>query len=180
MSIYRTGSQAAGSYCDLPTYIAGEVKIREPRPSKGRRQAQCKGTAAVKSKGQHGMGHVYPRGKKWWIKYHKDGKPYYESSGSPFKQAAIELLKKMNERNLWAFESETIRVSSCFERRTIRCFEGRSTSAATRTLFSGPEVGLRASEPIRVWRFQTRFQSRFATASIETVLSDVLALTKLN
>ena len=62
-------------------------------PSKGRKQAQSKGTAPVKSKGQHGMGHVYLRGKKWWIKYHKDGKPFYESSGSPFKQAAIELLK---------------------------------------------------------------------------------------
>ena len=42
----------------------------------------------------HGLGHVYIRGNTYWIKYHKDGKPFYESSGSVFKKAAVALLKK--------------------------------------------------------------------------------------
>jgi integrase len=42
----------------------------------------------------HGLGHVYIRGNTYWIKYHKDGKPFYESSGSSFKKVAIDLLKK--------------------------------------------------------------------------------------
>src|SRR5215469_3373981 len=41
------------------------------------------------------LGHIYlrPGGKVYWIKYYKDGKPFYESSGSPFKKVAIDLLK---------------------------------------------------------------------------------------
>jgi integrase len=42
----------------------------------------------------HGLGHIYLRGNIYWIKYHKDGKPFWESSGSSFKKAAIDLLKK--------------------------------------------------------------------------------------
>jgi integrase len=45
-------------------------------------------------KGNQGQGHVYLRGDIYWIKYHKDGKPFYESTGSWKKSAAIELLRK--------------------------------------------------------------------------------------
>jgi integrase len=41
----------------------------------------------------HGLGHIYLRGNTYWIKYHKDGKPFYESSGSQFKSVATDLLK---------------------------------------------------------------------------------------
>lgn len=40
------------------------------------------------------MGTVYKRGGKiWWIKYYKEGKPYYESSKSTKKAVAEQLLK---------------------------------------------------------------------------------------
>jgi hypothetical protein len=45
-------------------------------------------------RGENGLGHIYLRGNTYWIKYHKDGKPFYESSGSHFKKVAIDLLKK--------------------------------------------------------------------------------------
>jgi integrase len=41
-----------------------------------------------------GLGHIYLRGNTYWIKYHKDGEPFYESSGSWKKNDAIALLKK--------------------------------------------------------------------------------------
>lgn len=40
------------------------------------------------------MGHVYRRGKTWWIKYFVNGKANYESSRSDSQQAAEKLLKK--------------------------------------------------------------------------------------
>ena len=41
------------------------------------------------------LGHIYlrPHGKVYWIKYYKDGKPYYESSGSTMRTVARDLLK---------------------------------------------------------------------------------------
>jgi integrase len=39
------------------------------------------------------MGSVFQRGKVWWIKYYKDGKPYRESSRSRKKTEAERLLK---------------------------------------------------------------------------------------
>lgn len=41
-----------------------------------------------------GTGSIYQRGNIFWIKYHKDGKPYYESSHSPKKEAAQKLLNR--------------------------------------------------------------------------------------
>lgn len=40
------------------------------------------------------MGHIYKRGHTYWIKYHKDSRPYYESSRSTTKAVARALLKK--------------------------------------------------------------------------------------
>ena len=40
------------------------------------------------------MGHIYKRGAVYWIKYHKNGKPYYESSRSKKESDAKRLLKK--------------------------------------------------------------------------------------
>jgi hypothetical protein len=41
----------------------------------------------------HGLGHIRRRGDIYYIKYYKDGKPFYESSGSKLKQVAVDLLK---------------------------------------------------------------------------------------
>lgn len=43
---------------------------------------------------RYGTGTVYPRGKVWWIKYYRDGKPFYESSGSSERKDAVTLLQK--------------------------------------------------------------------------------------
>jgi len=40
------------------------------------------------------MGHIYKRGKTYWIKFFKDGKPYYESSRSHKEADARRLLKR--------------------------------------------------------------------------------------
>jgi len=40
------------------------------------------------------MGTIYRRGKTYWIKYYKDGKPFFESSRSNLKMVARELLKQ--------------------------------------------------------------------------------------
>lgn len=39
------------------------------------------------------MGLIYKRGKTWWIKYYRNGKPFYESSGSEKETEAKRLLK---------------------------------------------------------------------------------------
>ena len=39
------------------------------------------------------MGSIYKRGKTFWIKYYRNGKPFYESSGSEKETAAKNLLK---------------------------------------------------------------------------------------
>jgi hypothetical protein len=39
-------------------------------------------------------GHIYKRGDIYWIKYHRDGKPYYESSKSTKEAEAKRLLRK--------------------------------------------------------------------------------------
>ncbi|MBZ0156270.1 MAG: site-specific integrase [Alphaproteobacteria bacterium] len=39
------------------------------------------------------MGSVYKRGGVWWIKYYRNGKPFYESSGSEKETEARKLLK---------------------------------------------------------------------------------------
>ncbi|MBN1843059.1 MAG: tyrosine-type recombinase/integrase [Deltaproteobacteria bacterium] len=40
------------------------------------------------------MGMIYQRGKTYWLKYYRNGKPYYESSGSKKETVAKRLLKK--------------------------------------------------------------------------------------
>jgi hypothetical protein len=40
------------------------------------------------------MGHIYKRGQTYWIKYYRNGKPYYESSESEKETEAKRLLKK--------------------------------------------------------------------------------------
>ncbi len=40
------------------------------------------------------MGMIYKRGKTFWLKYYRNGKPYYESSGSTKETDAKKLLKK--------------------------------------------------------------------------------------
>lgn len=44
------------------------------------------------------MGTVYLRGKTWWIKYYKDGKPIRESSGSKKRTVALRKLKEREGR----------------------------------------------------------------------------------
>jgi hypothetical protein len=39
------------------------------------------------------MGHIYKRGTIYWIKFYRDGRPFYESSGSPKESFARNLLK---------------------------------------------------------------------------------------
>jgi integrase len=39
------------------------------------------------------MGSIYQRGNVWWIKYHRAGRPFYESSGSTAQNDAKNLLK---------------------------------------------------------------------------------------
>ena len=40
------------------------------------------------------MGMIYKRGKTYWVKYYRNGKPYYESSKSKKETDAKSLLKK--------------------------------------------------------------------------------------
>jgi len=40
------------------------------------------------------MGTIYKRGSVWWVKYYRDGKPYYESSQSPKESQAHKLLAR--------------------------------------------------------------------------------------
>ena len=40
------------------------------------------------------MGMIYKRGSIWWIKYHKNGKPYRESTRSKKEADAKRLLRK--------------------------------------------------------------------------------------
>lgn len=39
------------------------------------------------------MGTLYKRGKTWWIKYHRQGRPFYETSGSAVRDDAKKLLQ---------------------------------------------------------------------------------------
>jgi integrase len=48
----------------------------------------------MKARRKSGDGHVYQRGKVWWIKYRVSGEPVYESSGSEKESDARRLLKK--------------------------------------------------------------------------------------
>jgi integrase len=41
-----------------------------------------------------GQGRVYPRGRRWWIKFYKNGEPFFESSGSESERDALRLLRK--------------------------------------------------------------------------------------
>jgi integrase len=41
-----------------------------------------------------GQGTVYLRGTTWWIKFHKNGKAFYESSGSDSERDALRLLRE--------------------------------------------------------------------------------------
>ena len=38
------------------------------------------------------MGSSYKRGNVWWVKYHRSGRPFYESSGSAVHEDAKNLL----------------------------------------------------------------------------------------
>lgn len=40
------------------------------------------------------MGMIYKRGNIWWLKYYRDGKPYYESARTTKETEARRLLKK--------------------------------------------------------------------------------------
>jgi hypothetical protein len=48
----------------------------------------------MKAKRKKGEGCVYQRGKVWWIKYSRDGKPFPESSDSTRERDARKLLRK--------------------------------------------------------------------------------------
>lgn len=43
------------------------------------------------------MGCIYRRGKNYWIKYYRNGKPYVESTHSDKKEVAKKLLSKREE-----------------------------------------------------------------------------------
>ena len=45
--------------------------------------------------GKRGFGHVYLRGKIWWVKLHRDGIPHFQSSKSKSKEDAEKLLKEL-------------------------------------------------------------------------------------
>jgi hypothetical protein len=40
------------------------------------------------------MGSIYKRGQTYWLKYYRNGKPYYESTKSTKETDARKLLKK--------------------------------------------------------------------------------------
>ena len=46
---------------------------------------------------QHGLGHIYQRGRVWWIQYHFRGKRYREPTGSTRKKDAVNLLRRRLE-----------------------------------------------------------------------------------
>jgi integrase len=48
-------------------------------------------------RGTRGMGRIYERGGRWWIRYSHNGRRHDESSGSPKKPAAVALLKRRLE-----------------------------------------------------------------------------------
>jgi integrase len=62
----------------------------------------------------HGLGHVRLRGDIYYIKYYKDGKPFYESSGSKFKQDAINLLKTRTASPV-AVKSVTVKIGELLD-----------------------------------------------------------------
>lgn len=49
----------------------------------------------IKKRGKRGEGHIYQQkgSVNWYIKYHINGKPYTEASGSPDRRVAEKLLK---------------------------------------------------------------------------------------
>ena len=47
------------------------------------------------------MGMIYKRGNIWWIKYHRNGKPYRESSKSDKKKVAEKLLQRREGDIAW-------------------------------------------------------------------------------
>ncbi len=57
---------------------------------------QAEGSARARRAGRHvhGLGNVYLRGRVWWIRYHDRGANLRESSRSPVRRAAEDLLKK--------------------------------------------------------------------------------------
>jgi hypothetical protein len=40
-------------------------------------------TTPPRSRAKAGSGMLYLRGSTWWIKYHQDGRPFYESTPGP-------------------------------------------------------------------------------------------------
>ncbi len=43
---------------------------------------------------KYGEGTVYRKGRYWWIKYHVDGRAFYESSRSEKRADAVKLLQR--------------------------------------------------------------------------------------
>lgn len=75
------------------------------------------GTQAPKR--PRGTGRIYKRGSLWWIKYHRNGKAYRESTGGASKDAAIRLLKKRQGEiavgRFTGLAPERIRISELIE-----------------------------------------------------------------
>lgn len=56
-------------------------------------------------RGQRGQGHIYRRGRVWWIRYSVRGKRYDESSGSTRKTDAQELMRLRIGKVAWGYTS---------------------------------------------------------------------------
>ena len=49
-------------------------------------------TSPTKPRAKAGSGMLYLRGAMWWMKYHQDGRPYYESTGTKDARKARKIL----------------------------------------------------------------------------------------
>jgi integrase len=50
-------------------------------------------TTPRKPRAKPGSGMLYQRGETWWIKYHQDGRPFYESTGTKDERHARKILR---------------------------------------------------------------------------------------
>ncbi len=51
-----------------------------------------------------GAGHIYRRGRIWWVKYYRRGRPYFESSRSDSEAKARDLLRRRMRSDTTASE----------------------------------------------------------------------------
>lgn len=65
---------------------------------------------SMRKRGKRGFGHVYRRGKIWWVKCHKDGIPFYQSTKSENKKDADQLLKELLSKDAVPMRTDRVMV----------------------------------------------------------------------